>query len=55
MKLDSDPIPPTPSGAQRTTGGRLQWKPMEPEELGAMLAPQYEVLGLLGAGGMGAV
>src|SRR5687768_12099548 len=58
--MDSSDAPPgaslpTPSGAVRTTGGNLRWKPMEPVELAALLAPQYEVISLLGAGGMGAV
>lgn len=40
--------PPSPSAHPRS------WTPPTPEELAALL-PQYEISGLLGAGGMGAV
>jgi len=52
---DANPIGSTPSGAERTASGRLKWRLLEPAELGTMLAPQYEVIDLLGHGGMGAV
>ncbi|MGV3659280.1 MAG: protein kinase domain-containing protein [Prosthecobacter sp.] len=51
-------IPPpglTPTNYQRTTGGsHLRWEPPSAEHLGLLL-PQYQVDGLLGRGGMGAV
>lgn len=51
-----DPAPhsPTPSNYQRTTGGHLKWRAPTPERLQEML-PGYEVIMMLGAGGMGAV
>ncbi|MCE9519255.1 MAG: protein kinase [Verrucomicrobia bacterium] len=44
------------SGAppHRTTGGSMRWTPPSPEHLQRML-PQYEVLAIVGHGGMGAV
>jgi serine/threonine protein kinase len=46
---------PTPTNYQRTTGGgHLRWVPPTPEHLQEML-PAYEILGILGQGGMGAV
>ncbi|MBX7209979.1 MAG: protein kinase [Verrucomicrobiaceae bacterium] len=45
---------PTPAGYQRTTGGKLQWQPPPVEKLQSMLSG-YEVLALVGHGGMGAV
>lgn len=46
---------PTPTNYQRTTGGsHLRWQPPTPEHLQEML-PAYEILSILGQGGMGAV
>ncbi len=45
---------PTPANYQRTTGGHLQWQPPTPEHLQELL-PAYEILSILGKGGMGAV
>ncbi len=46
---------PTPTNYQRTTGGgHLRWQPPTPEHLQQML-PAYEILSILGQGGMGAV
>ena len=46
---------PTPTNYQRTTGGsHLRWQPPTPEHLQEML-PAYEILNILGQGGMGAV
>ncbi|HBJ87005.1 MAG TPA: hypothetical protein DDZ88_24730, partial [Verrucomicrobiales bacterium] len=45
---------PTPANYQRTAGGHLQWQPPTPEHLQEML-PAYEVMSILGQGGMGAV
>ncbi len=46
---------PTPTNYQRTTGGsHLRWQPPTPEHLQEML-PAYEVMSILGQGGMGAV
>src|SRR5215210_5548042 len=42
------------ASARTTNGGPLQWEPPSIEEA-ARLFPNYEVLGLLGRGGMGAV
>ncbi|MEQ1751324.1 MAG: protein kinase, partial [Prosthecobacter sp.] len=51
-------IPPpgqTPANYQRTTGGsHLRWQPPSPERLQEML-PAYEIVSILGQGGMGAV
>lgn len=44
----------TPMGYERTTGGHVRWQPPTTEHLQALL-PQYEIIGLLGHGGMGAV
>ncbi len=44
----------TPTGYQRTTGGNIRWQPVTVDHLQALL-PQYEILSLLGHGGMGAV
>lgn len=51
----SSPTPP-PSGAPpvRTTGGSALWTPPSPEHLQRLL-PQYEIISMLGRGGMGAV
>ncbi len=43
-----------PTGLERTSGGNVQWKPPTVEHLQALL-PQYEIVSLLGHGGMGAV
>ncbi|MDZ4289749.1 MAG: serine/threonine-protein kinase, partial [Prosthecobacter sp.] len=53
---DDDPLPPgpTPSSYQRTTGGHFRWQPPTAQRLQELLAG-YEVLEMLGAGGMGAV
>jgi serine/threonine protein kinase len=45
---------PTPANYQRTTGGHLRWQPPSTEHLQELL-PAYEILGILGKGGMGAV
>jgi hypothetical protein len=46
---------PTPTNYQRTTGGNhLRWQPPTPKHLQEML-PAYEILSILGQGGMGAV
>ncbi|MDB6006529.1 MAG: hypothetical protein JWR15_3516, partial [Prosthecobacter sp.] len=45
---------PTPANYQRTTGGHLHWQPPTPEHLQTLL-PAYEILSILGMGGMGAV
>ncbi|HBJ85227.1 MAG TPA: hypothetical protein DDZ88_15410, partial [Verrucomicrobiales bacterium] len=54
----TEEIPPpgfTPANHQRTTGGgHLRWMPPTPEHLQEML-PTYEILAILGQGGMGAV
>jgi serine/threonine protein kinase len=45
----------TPTGYQRTTGGKgFKWEPPTPEKL-AQLLPQYHIEALIGRGGMGAV
>ncbi len=45
---------PTPANYQRTTGGHLRWQPPTPEHLQTLL-PAYEILSIIGKGGMGAV
>ena len=45
---------PTPANYQRTTGGHLRWQPPTPEHLQELL-PAYEILSIIGKGGMGAV
>jgi serine/threonine protein kinase len=45
---------PTPANYQRTTGGHLRWQPPSPEHLQTLL-PAYEILSIIGKGGMGAV
>lgn len=53
--MPDHPIPgPTPSGYQRTTGGQFSWTVPEVAELQNYF-PQYEIQGLQGQGGMGAV
>ncbi|MDB6004632.1 MAG: pknB 20 [Prosthecobacter sp.] len=55
--MSDDPsVPqPTPTNYQRTTGGsHLRWQPPTAERLQEML-PAYEILSILGQGGMGAV
>ncbi len=47
-----DSPPPPPDRASTAHGSA--WTPLEPAELGRLL-PQYEILSLLGRGGMGAV
>ncbi len=56
MPDDAHPPAPgfTPTGYQRTQGGSIKWVPPSAEHLGKLL-PQYEIEGLLGRGGMGAV
>jgi serine/threonine protein kinase len=55
MPDDPSAPQPTPTNYQRTTGGtHLRWQPPTPEHLQEML-PAYEILGILGQGGMGAV
>ena len=54
MPEESDTPQPTPTNYQRTAGGHLRWQPPTPEHLQEML-PAYEVLRILGQGGMGAV
>jgi len=44
----------TPTGYVRTPQGGFQWQPPTPEEIQAQF-PQYEILSLIGHGGMGAV
>ncbi|MFZ4763392.1 MAG: protein kinase domain-containing protein [Roseimicrobium sp.] len=44
----------TPTGYQRTSQGGLKWQPPTPEQLQEQFA-QYQILELLGRGGMGAV
>ncbi|MDP1587007.1 MAG: protein kinase [Prosthecobacter sp.] len=56
---ENTPLPefgsnPTPSGYQRTTGGQFRWSVPTVAELQDFF-PQYEILGLQGQGGMGAV
>jgi serine/threonine protein kinase len=56
---ENTPLPefgsiPTPSGYQRTTGGQFQWRVPSVAELQGFFT-QYEILGLQGQGGMGAV
>ena len=53
---DDPSVPqPTPANYQRTTGGdHLRWQPPTPEHLQEML-PAYEILSIIGKGGMGAV
>lgn len=61
---DSDPdltltfveqLGPTPTGYQRTSGGKgFKWVPPSPEKLSQLL-PQYAIEALAGRGGMGAV
>lgn len=53
--MPDHPIPgPTPSGYQRTTGGQFSWSVPEVADLQRYF-PQYEIQGLQGQGGMGAV
>ena len=47
-------IPPSGAPPERTTGGGMKWTPPSPEHLQRML-PQYEVMSMIGHGGMGAV
>ncbi|MFO1485053.1 MAG: protein kinase [Verrucomicrobiaceae bacterium] len=54
MPDDSSTPQPTPTNYERTTGGHLRWQPPTPEHLQEML-PAYEILAILGQGGMGAV
>ncbi len=54
MSEDPSAPQPTPANYQRTTGGHLRWQPPTPEHLQEML-PTYEILSILGQGGMGAV
>jgi hypothetical protein len=56
MSDASTPNPgPTPTGYQRTTGGKgFKWQPPTVEHLSKLL-PQYEIECILGHGGMGAV
>jgi serine/threonine protein kinase len=55
MPYDSSVPQPTPPNYQRTTGGdHLRWQPPTPQHLQEML-PAYEVLSIIGQGGMGAV
>ena len=51
-----DSLPPglTPSGYQRTTGGNFHWKVPTVESIREVF-PHYDILGLQGQGGMGAV
>ncbi len=53
---DDPSVPqPTPLNYQRTTGGdHLRWQPPTPEHLQELL-PAYQVLSIVGQGGMGAV
>jgi len=52
---DEPAVPgPTPANYQRTTGGHLRWQPPSPEHLQTLL-PAYEILSIIGKGGMGAV
>jgi serine/threonine protein kinase len=57
MPNETQPPPPgpTPTGYQRTTGGKgVKRQPPSAEHLGKLL-PQYEIECILGHGGMGAV
>lgn len=54
MSDDSSAPQPTPTNYQRTTGGNLMWQAPTPARLQELL-PAYEILGILGQGGMGAV
>ncbi len=55
MSDDPASIPgATPSNYQRTTGGNLRWRPPTAEHLQQLLFG-YEVIDMLGMGGMGAV
>lgn len=54
MPEDSAVPGPTPANYQRTTGGHLRWQPPSPEHLQELL-PAYEILSVIGKGGMGAV
>lgn len=54
MPEDSANAGPTPANYQRTTGGHLRWQPPSPERLQQLL-PAYEILSIVGQGGMGAV
>ena len=47
-------MPPSGAPPQRTTGGGMKWTPPSTEHLQRML-PQYEIVSMLGHGGMGAV
>lgn len=51
---EASPPGPTPSGYQRTTGGNFHWKVPSVEIMRGAF-PQYDILGLQGQGGMGAV
>ncbi|MFN0076915.1 MAG: protein kinase domain-containing protein [Prosthecobacter sp.] len=55
MPDDPSAPQPTPTNYQRTTGGsHLRWQPPTPGHLQEML-PAYEIISVLGQGGMGAV
>jgi serine/threonine protein kinase len=51
---DSKPLPQSGAPPVRTTGGSTLWTPPSPEHLQRLL-PQYEIISILGRGGMGAV
>ena len=52
--VPAGPVPPSGAPPRQSTGGTVRWTPPSPERLQRML-PQYEVLEMIGHGGMAAV